>query len=278
MHRRWRHEIALAMRYAAVEAEALGAPVAFFEDGPPNVGGMLVRRPEDAATLRFPAIAESAPLQASLRVVEGMKAALQGEALVAGVAVGPLSWPVMLMGMEHWLLMLLNEPERAESLVQRCQDFALRWAEVQVRRGADLLVWFEPLVSTELLPKRISARLARPALAAACGLGAPVVLHQASARVLPRVELARSAGVAALSMGKLDDVGALRAATEGEIALVGGLEGIGLSNKTAEGVRQDVAELRRRFPDGPIMSDFHGEFPWQVDPTLIDAAVEAARA
>lgn len=278
MHRRWRHEIALAMRYAGVEVEALGAAIAFHDDGPPNVASMLIRRRDELAGLRFPRVRESAVLQASLRVVDGMKEGLAGQALVAGVVVGPLSGPVMLMGMEPWLLLVMTEPQVAAELVARYADFAMDWAQSQLERGADVLVWFEPLASHEMLPGGICEALAGPPLRQAFALGAPIVLHLASARTQRTIPFASAAGVSALSIGRADDPAKLAEAAAGKVALVGGIDGVALTRYSEAELRAEVAAVRARFPRGLVMSDLHGEIPYQVHPGMLDVLVEATRS
>lgn len=280
LHARWQHDIALSMRYAACEAEAFGAEIHFFADGPPNVGAPILRGPEGIAQLVPPDPRRSAPLRGTLEVIERMKAGLDGRALVAGVAVGPVSGPVMLLGMERWLELLLMEPDTAERLVAIYRAFALDWARAQLDHGADLVVWFEPLASSTLLPAAAVQRFVVPALRGVCGLGAPVVLHLASAPALSVLEAAVAAGVAVLSIGAGDDPAALCTAAHGRIALVGQLDGVSMPRWTPARTGAAVAEARQRFgaAGGLVLSDVHGEIPYQVDPSTIDALVGAARA
>lgn len=279
MHDRWQHDIAVSMRYAAAEAEAFGAEVAFYDEGPPNVASLLVRTPADLARLPDPDIETAPPLAGTLEVVSRMKADLAGRALVAAVAVGPLSGPVMWMGMERWLTTLMSRPDFAEQVVARYRAFALAWARAQLAAGADALIWFEPLASTEMLPLQVVHTHAAPALRAAVGLGAPVCLHLASARALDTVELAVDAGVALLSVGTLDDPTALARAAAGRVALLGALDGVSMVRWTGDEVvaaaRRDVAHFGAS--GGHVICDAHGEIPFQVDPSLLDSLVAGLR-
>ncbi|MCI5137981.1 MAG: hypothetical protein D3922_06115 [Candidatus Electrothrix sp. AR1] len=45
--------------YAAMETEAFGGEVVWFEDGPPNVGELLVKTPDDISSLQVPVVKET---------------------------------------------------------------------------------------------------------------------------------------------------------------------------------------------------------------------------
>lgn len=279
MHDRWQHDIAVGMLYSATEAEAFGARVAFFDDGPPNVASILVRERGDLDRLPDVDVTTAPPLAATLHVIARMKTALSGRALVSAVALGPVSGPVLWMGMERWLDVLMTDPDFAADTVARYAAFALAWARAQIAAGADILIWFEPFASTAILPLPHVSRHVAPALHAACGLGVPVVLHLASDAAFASADMALSCGVTVLSIGVADDGPRLREATAGRLSLIGGLEGIGLHHWSRDRAVAAADAATRTFGGrgGFVLSDAHGEIPWQVAPETLDAIVGAVR-
>lgn len=277
MHERWQHEVAISMMYAAAEAEAFGSAVRFYDDGPPNAGAPIVNAPHDLDALPEPDPTSSAPLARTLEVIDRMQRGLDGRALTAAVAVGPLSGPVMWCGMEQWLRILLEEPEFAERIVARYRRFAHGWAQAQLAAGAQALIWFEPLASTSMLPLGLVERHAAEPLADACGLGAPVNLHLASARALDTVPLAASCGVTLLSIGLDDDPVELRAATAGSLSLIGTLNGLAMHRWDDDDAVRATREGIDRYgaTGGYVVCDAHGEIPWQTPPEVLDHVTRA---
>lgn len=279
MHARWQHDIAVGMLYAVAEAEAFGSDVIFYDDGPPNAGAPVITRPADIERVAAPIIEEHAVLERTLAVIRGMKAGLDGQALVAGVCVGLLSGPVMLMGMAPWLETLLLRPDHAQRMVTVYADFALRWAQAQKDAGADALIWFEPLLSPMIVPAEVARALALAPLQAAVAVEMPVVLHVASARAQGVVDLAVEAGAAVLLIGRFDDPAELRTAAAGRITLVGPLDGVSMVHWSGDDAADEARAARQAYdaPWGWIASDAHGEIPWNVNPNTVDVIVRTLR-
>ncbi|BDX05128.1 uroporphyrinogen decarboxylase [Planctobacterium marinum] len=268
------------MMYAAAEAEAFGASVDFFEDGPPNVASILVETPFDLAKMPEVNFSQSVPLSSTLHVISSMKSKLQGKALVSAVAVGPLSGPVMWMGMERWIEVLMTDSVFTKQVFDKYSAFSTAWARRQIEAGADLLTWFEPFASTSILPLKLITQMIGPSLKSICSLGVPVALHLASAPSFDIAELAYSSGVKVLSIGLHDDAHKLRMTTDKKLTLIGPIDGIGLHHWKGEKI---AAKTRQAVDDfghsgGLILSDAHGEIPWQVAPEKIDVLVKAVRS
>jgi len=280
MHERWQQDICIGMMYAAVEAEAFGAKIDFHPDGPPNVASMLVNNSCDLASLPDVDVNTNGALAASLETIKQMKQGLRQKALLCAVAVGPLSGPVMWMGMERWLEVLMTEPQFAADTIQKYQTFSLAWAEKQLGCGADILIWFEPLASTSLLPIELVRQYALSPLQQACQLGAPVVLHLASAEALNTAGLAVECGVTALSVGLSDNPQQLRAATNDKLTLLGAVNGIGMHHWDASQITAQTQQNLREFGQngGFILCDAHGEIPYQVPPENIDIMLQTFRS
>ena len=280
MHERWQHDVIIAMFYAAVEAQAMGSDVLFFDDGPPNAGAPIIDSVAAIDRLDPEQALKHSELSRTEELIRRLRDGVGARALVSGVCVGPLSGPVMLAGMERWLDMLLLRPDDAERLVERYGTFAMAWAQRQHAAGADAITWFEPLASTDMLPIGLIERLALPWLRRVCERGFPVALHLASARAGGVAAAAADCGISLLSAGRFDDLQELHGALGGKKALIGNMDGVSMTRWNADDVCQIVDAFLKQASSTPglILSDAHGEIPYQVDPAILDLIVARARA
>ena len=280
LREKYGHDCYYAITYAAVEYEAFGGRALFSEDGPPNSGAPVIRSREDIFALEPPDIASDPRLQEGLKVVAGLAEAAAGEVPVIGSAVSPFSIPVMLMGFERYLDLLHDDPGAFERLMSVTIRFATDWANAQFEAGATACGYFDPLSATDLVEdslwRRTGLEVARKTLAAYAGPGA---MHFASGRALGRVEDYLSTGAAGLGVSALDELSELKRQCAGKIALMGNLNGIRLARWSASEVEDEVKKsITAAGPGGGfVLSDHHGEIPFQVPDDTLHALMEAAR-
>ena len=99
----------------------------------------------------------------------------------------------------------------------------------------------------------------------------------ASGRCLPIVDDLAKTGTAIIGVSVLEDLGALKAACKGRLTVMGNLNGIEMRRWTPEHaevmVKRALAKAGRG--GGFILSDNHGEIPWQVPEEVLMAISEA---
>ena len=79
--------------------------------------------------------------------------------------------------------------------------------------------------------------------------------------------------------GSLEDLREVKAACSGRISILGNLNGIEMTRWTAQQAEQAVkqAVFAAGAGGGFILSDGHGEIPWQVSDEVLHAIVAATR-
>jgi uroporphyrinogen decarboxylase len=219
-------------------------------------------------------------LQRTLKVIAGLKEEVQDTVPIIGVVISPFSLPVMQMGFPAYFDLMYEQPELFRRLMAINQEFCCTWANAQFKAGATAIGYFDPLASPDMVP---------PELYRATGWGlvrhcisrfqGPAAVHLGSSRCLPIVDELTSVGAVILGVSVLEDLAQLKAETQGKITLLGNLNGIAMRRWTCEEARQKVQEALRAAASGGgfILSDNHGEIPWQVSDALlmeISAAVQ----
>lgn len=134
--------------------------------------------------------------------------------------------------------------------------------------------------STTNIPRdlylRTGQQVARRVLAQIKG---PTATHMASGRCLPILSDLADTGTAAVGVSTLEDMASLKQAANKRVSLIGNLNGIAMRHWTPQqaqtAVRRIIAKAGRG--GGLILSDNHGEIPWQVPDEVLLAIGEGVQ-
>ena len=257
--------------YAALEVEAFGGEVLFFEDGPPNGGTPVIQQAKQIDSLEAPRIEDSPPLARVLDATRRMHQHAGDRIPLIGVVMSPFSLPVMQMGFEAYLELIYNDPKRFERLMQINEDFCVRWANAQLSAGATAICYFDPMSSPSMIPadlyRKTGFPIARRTLARIEGATAT---HFASTRLLPIADDLRHIGTQVVGVGHEERMVDAKRALGEEITLLGNLNGIEMVSWTDEMIAEQVKRALQAAPGGGlILGDNHGELPWQVPDSVL---------
>ena len=280
LRRKYGHDCYNAVTYGAVEYEAFGGRTVFCDDGPPNAGEPVIQSRDDIFGLEVPRIDESPQLMNGLAITQGLFEASAGEVPVVGVAISPYSLPVMLMGFQAWLDLLYDDRPAVERLMETTVQFCINWANAQFAAGATAVAYYDPLSSVDVTDDSLFQEVGFPAACRAIGeFTGPAAYHLASGRALGRIDAFAKAGAAGLGVSALEDLGELKRRCAGRLAVIGNLNGIRMCRWTPEETRIVVgASIAAAAPGGGfVLSDNHGEIPFQVPDDTLHALMDAAR-
>jgi uroporphyrinogen decarboxylase len=269
-----------ALFSAAAEADAWGTGIIWRDDGPPNAGAPVIRRPEDIETLAIPDIGTNPSLQKTLRLVELLKKAAGSDIPIISAVVSPYSVPVMQMGFEPYIDLMYSQPDLFRALMKKNVEFCIAWANALFDAGATALGYFEPLASPDMIPpdlyRKTGLVAAQKVLPKVKG---PMAVHLASGRTLPIIRDVAEAGFVGLGFSTNDDVASVKKTCRGKLTMMGNLNGIEMRRWTtaeAERVTKDIIQMAG--PGGGfILSDNHGEIPWQVPESVLLAIGRAVK-
>jgi uroporphyrinogen decarboxylase len=277
---RYGHDCVYAFTYGAAEAEAFGGKVRWYDNSPPVVSKPMVTDPSDVLRLSAPDPESCEPLARTLEVIRLLAARFKGEAPIIANVIGPFSLPIMLMGMEGWLrLLLFGDVELRDRMLAVCQEFCVKWVNAQFAAGADAVGYFDPMSSTDLTTPAQFHEFGLPALRAiASQATGPLVLATAGGRSARIAVEAAEAGAAGLVVSSADDLAALKQRAVGKIALLGNLNNIAMASWRPQDAEREVKRcLAAGAPGGGfLLCDQHGELPWETSPEVLSTVVEAA--
>lgn len=278
MLRKYRNDCIDTLFYAPIEIEAWGGEVIFIEDGPPNSGEPFIQKPMDIKGLQAPKIKETACLLKVLKAQEMLKARFGDEVPIIGVAVSPFSLPVMQMGFDKYIELIYEEPLLFEHLMKVNEEFCVEWANAQLEAGATAICYFDPVSSNTIIPRELylktGFRIARRTIA---GIKGPTAIHMASGRCMPILQDIAQTGTSLVGVSVLEDLAEIKTVCRGKLTVIGNLNGIEMRRWTPEQAEAVVKEAIAKAGSGGgyILSDNHGEIPWQV-PEDILLAISAA--
>lgn len=278
MRRRYGHDCLYPFTYASSELEAWGGETIFYQDGPPNAARPILKKFEDIDRLTVPDIVKAPGLQRVLRVIEQLKRHAKDEVPIIGTVLSPFSAPILQLGFEKYLLLLHCDKARFDRLMSLNEQFCVQWANAQLSAGVTAVGYFDPLASPTMIPHQqymnTGYQSFRRTISAINGA---MAIHLASGRALSAFPDLINSGAALLGFSVDEDIAAIKAASAGKIALLGNLNAIAMRHwdelETKNQVKR-VINLAGRG-GGLILSDNHGEIPWQTPEQVLYWIAEA---
>lgn len=277
LQKKYRSDCLYTFSYAAIETEAFGGEVNFVDDGPPNAGAPLISSLDDIPNLSQPVLGSSLGLQRILTITRGLKQAAGDSIPIIGVVMSPFSLPVMQLGFEKYLELIYFRPELFDCLMALNSAFCVNWANAQLAAGATAICYFNPMASPTIIEKSTYLQTGYPLdCRTLAKINGPTATHLASGIALPVLEEIIASKTAILGFGQGDALEVLKAHARNRIALAGNLNGIEMVNWSPEKTRDTVKTLIRQAGGGGglLISDSHGEIPYQVPSTVLATIAE----
>jgi len=273
LREKYRDDCVSNFYYGPSEIEAWGGEVLYREDGPPNSGKPFIQNYSDIDNLQVPEINEIPVLQRVLKTTKLLFNEVQDTVPIIGVVMSPFSLPVMQMGFDKYIELIYRDEMRFRKLMEVNTRFCINWANAQLATGATAICYFDPVSSPTIIPKELYLKtgyaIAKNTISQING---PTATHLASGISLPIAEELPITGTAIIGVSSQEDLTELKSSFKNKLTVIGNLNGIEMRHWTEQETRNNVIEaIRKGAPGGGfILSDNHGEIPWQVsDDTLM---------
>jgi uroporphyrinogen decarboxylase len=283
LREKYGYDSLMGMFYSALEAEMLGCRhIVYADDGPPNVGQLIINSPRDIESLRLPEHLEEHPrfreLATCLAILNRESA---GRWPVLGVVTASFTLPAMLMGIGPWMeLFLCGDPQLRDRLLELCSQFCSRQIIALREAGADLIVYVNPVASATFITTRKFRELALPWVSRDLEKPGPqgVIFFNGGGRINPILaDLKQHTGIGAYYLNPFDDIAEARAILGPEAIIAGAINDIKLIDWTAQEIDREVERIMRAgkqaggFLFGTLLMPF--SIPEQNIRTLVDAAI-----
>jgi len=277
LQKKYRNDCYYSFFYAPLEVEAFGGEVIYSEDGPPNSGMPVIRNIEKILQMQPPKISESKMLHKVLSAIAKLKETAQGDIPIIGVAMSPFSLPVMQLGFDKYLEVMHFRKDLFDHLMRVNEEFCVEWSNAQLEAGATAICYFDPVSSSTIIPRdkyiETGFQVAKRTIGRIKGATAT---HFASGFCLPIADLVPQTGTAVVGVSSMEDLGKLKEAYKSKLTLLGNLNGIEMRRWTPDEASSEVQKLINIAAPGGgfILSDNHGEIPFQVPDDVLMAISE----
>ncbi len=146
-----------------VEAEAAGCQVAYFEDrnDVPATTSAIVQNTGDLTRLRLPDPETDGRMPLYLKAAENLMRRHGAEMIIRGAVSGPFSIASALAGPEHFLVVLLDQPDSALRLLEYAAELTVAFGLAFLQRGAEPIV-FDSRAAPPLLSPRLFRQFVLP--------------------------------------------------------------------------------------------------------------------
>jgi len=277
LREKYHHDCYYSFFYGPIEVEAWGGDVIYVEDGPPNSGRPFLRDAAQIKSLVAPDI--NVPcLRKVLEATASIKATMPDEAPIIGTVMSPFSLPAMQMGFPAYLNLIYEQRDLFWKLIEINEEFCVQWANAQIEAGATAICYFDPVSSPTIIGRddylKTGYEIAQRTIARING---PTATHLASGIGLPIIADVAKTGTAMVSASALEPLTTVKSACRRKLTVLGNLNGIEMARWTPEQAEEKVksAIAAAGAGGGFILSDNHGEIPWQVSDEVLLAISDA---
>ena len=276
--KKYGHDCIYNFYHAPLEVEAWGAEVLYCDDGPPNSGTPFIQNIQDIQTLEAPSIDACECLEKVLTSARLLKESVQDQVPIIGVVMSPFSLPVMQLGFNQYIELIYESPRLFQHLMDINTRFCVDWANAQLEAGSAAICYFDPVSSPTIIPRELYLKTGfKVATNTIAQINGPTATHLASGRGVSIVDDLAKTGTAIMGSSSLEDLGRVKAACRGKLAILGNLNGIEMCGWTPEQAENEVKKaITAAGPGGGfLLSDNHGEIPFQVPDEVLLAISRA---
>ena len=278
LQQKYGHDCYYNLFYAAIEAQAWGGEVAFYHDGPPNSAAPIIRDPDQIHGLAAPDVHKSPVLLPVLEATRMLALHSAGKIPIIGVAISPFSLPVMQMGFEPYINLIYNQRGLFNKLMAVNEAFCAHWANAQLAAGATAICYFDPLASPTIIPRELYLQTGWPTAKRTLNrIKGPTATHLASGITLPVIGDIAETGTASIGVSAMEDIKQIKAACQNRITVIGNLNALEMVHWSRNDAYRAVRSIIQDAAPGGgfILSDNHGEIPWQVPDDVLLSTSEA---
>lgn len=154
LQEKYQYDCVWGFMFTGIIARILGSKGTIYSnDGPPNVGDMVLKKVEDISTFEIPDnIEDTKPMQDWIKCIQLITNEVGGKIPVLSGNVGTFSLPAILLGMEKWFELLLMGPfELRDELLAKCNIFNEKLVTSLRNAGVDMIAYMNPVGTKEFI-------------------------------------------------------------------------------------------------------------------------------
>jgi uroporphyrinogen-III decarboxylase len=249
MREKYGYDSVWSLFYVGKEAELLGCRrMIYAQDGPPNVGEMVIRSYDDIHNFQVPEDISTHPaFQESLKCLRILRAEAGGKYPICAYLTASMTLPAILMGMDKWMELLFTGPaDIRDELLAKCSDFFHREITAYRNAGADILVYANAFGSTDFIPLKFFEELSLPWMERDLTPGGTqgIVYYCGGARMNAVIDrIVERLGIATYYLSPLDDIAEGKKILAGRALCAGVINDIPLIDWSSNEIRREVRRM-----------------------------------
>jgi uroporphyrinogen decarboxylase len=273
-------DMALASFDSSAYAEAFGGEVAWFSNQAPNLRRPAAKTAREVLALAMPDPRRTARLPVILEATRRLANIYRDRVPVIAAMPGASALPIMMLGLEGWMEVVLFDEPAARQILERTGQFYVAWAAALLEAGATALVALESFATADIAPRELFASLFLPHIRAVYAqVGGPMIFHHSGGRIGHILDLLPGTPqLAGVVVGSKDNLAEARRLLGPAPALIGNLDNLSLPTASADEVRaRSLACLRAAAPTGRyILSNSAADIPLSTPPENVRAMLQAS--
>lgn len=249
MREKYGYDNLWSLFYVGKEAELLGCKnIIYANDGPPNVGHMVIQKLEDIHKLEIPDDISTHPaFDESLKCLKILKREAGGKYPVCAYLTASMAMPALLMGMEKWMEMLLSGPfDLRDELLAKTSDFFRKQLTAYRNAGANIFIYSNPFGSPYFVPMKLFNELSMPWMERDLkGMDTSGVVYYCGGARMNQVinPVIEKLGLSTFYLSPFDDIAEGKKTITGRALCAGVINDIKLVDWTKEEIRVEVKRM-----------------------------------
>lgn len=247
--------------------KAFGSEIKLYRTQAPNLKSPVVKNQEDIKNLDFEKTINSSEVGYFTQSINELVKKLGDKVPIAPIMLSPVDLPIMIMGLENWLEMVLSDIEKAYKLIEKTTDFFLKLTDDFFESGASFIVMPSLFTNPSVITKSIALHFQDILQVGFSQTKGALFLHEGGARLIPFLEIFKSLPhVVGMLINRDDDLTVARDLLGGNLVLAGNFEGPDLPEMSTEEISLKVKNIINNRADDPhfILASSGADIPYDT--------------
>lgn len=271
-----------ASHYTANDSEMLGSKTTIFvEDGPPNVGHLIIKSEKAIENLVIDeGLLDTKPFLEQLKTIEIVKREKGDECPVLSTVIGSFSMPPILMGMDKWLELLLTGSERyRKMLLEKCSDFCIMKMRALFKAGVDMIAYSNPVATASFINMKQFESMALEWIKRDINTLGPegIVYFNGGGLLNPMIKrIQEQTHAGAFYIHPMDDIAQAKEIVAGQALVAASINDIRLIDWSEERIRNEVKNIMGAGAEGGGFIFGTLVMPYAIPENKIRTMIDAA--
>lgn len=263
----------------SIFAEAFNGKIKYFENQVPNITHFALNKAEDYTQLTFPDFEHSMRLPFFFESVKLLQQTFNDQVPIFSVLPGPLSFPILLMGLDEWMNTLLFNQNLAFNILSFLKEFYLSICSRLTQFGSTALIITEAFLSSEIAHRQLTDQFFPVIIDYFKDINSNLVMHSTGARYQHNLDLIlQIPHLLGIALSSKDSIPETRKIVGNQLLIIGNLDNISFPLLTEKELyHKAFKSIEENYAQGPfILSNSGADLALDTPQQNIHALIRAA--